>query len=348
MSETTYLRGGIWVGMAIGFGAVAAALITGLVIAWLLSMLGLTDTGVWPLGPWLAGLGLLGGWEESLSTGTRTTWVAGAPLLVTAEAAVMVAGLARLTRLSLAGTLLAVAAAGLSSALLVAASTEADEAVTQGLTWWWSGGLRPGTVTGAMLLVGTVGLVHTLGQRWWDAGRPVAMSLLVVPGVAITALLAVGLAVRSGSLADGAGLLLLTPLLGTTVLLAAGGSPAEVSHAAASQDTYELVIWTAGPGWVVAGLFAAVGVAVVAGSWLRFRRITVRMRAGVGVTAALALAMTWAMGTSGDLGATDGIDLLAVNPLAAAAVAAVLALVAILVRGGQPAAAPEGPDPSLL
>lgn len=346
MSEATYLRGGIWVGLAVGAGAVVAALITGLLLAFLLSLLGLTEVSVWPLGPWLAGLGLLGGWQETLGTGAQTRWAAGAPLIVTMEAAVMVAGLARLTRLSLAGILLAIAAAGASAALLVTLSAEAAGNVSQGLTWWWSGGLRPGTVTGAMLLVAVVGVVHTFGQRWWDAGRAVAMSLLVVPGVVITFLLAVGLAVRSGSFADGAGLLLLFPFLGTVVLLAAGGSPAEVSHTAASDGAYELAIWTAGPGWIAAGLLTAVAVAALAGGWLRLRGHQGPLWAGVSVAAALALAITWAMNTTGDPGITDGIEVLSVNPLAAALSAAVLALVALLVRGRRPAAVEAESDPA--
>ena len=54
--------------------------------------------------------------------------------------------------------------------------------VVEGLTWWWTAGLRPGTVTGAVLLIVGVGFVASRGERWWREGRAVAHGTVVVPG----------------------------------------------------------------------------------------------------------------------------------------------------------------------
>ena len=50
-----------------GILAVLLAVVMGMAIALGLGMLGLTDTPWWRLGPWLAGLGLLGGWQQTVS-----------------------------------------------------------------------------------------------------------------------------------------------------------------------------------------------------------------------------------------------------------------------------------------
>ena len=75
--------------------------------------------------------------------------------------------------------------------------------VTEGLTWWWTGGLRPGTVTGAAALAVLVGLVSTVGARWWRGGRAVAYGVVVVPGLLITLIAAAGAVWLTSSTAVG-------------------------------------------------------------------------------------------------------------------------------------------------
>ena len=62
--------------------------LAGVAIAWLLAALGLTETDTLRLGSWLAGLGLLGGWRQTVTSDVAgglewSTWAAGAPLLIT-------------------------------------------------------------------------------------------------------------------------------------------------------------------------------------------------------------------------------------------------------------------------
>ena len=184
-------------GVLVGALAVATAVLVGAAIASLLAALGLTETDTLRLGSWLAGLGLLGGWRQTVTSDVAgglewSTWAAGAPLLITGAAAVVVALLIRRMRLGLAGVAGAGLGAGGAAAALVALSqrtlTTTNEAgtvdVTEGLTWWWTGGLRPGTVTGAAVLAILVGLVSTVGATWWRGGRAVAYGLVVIPGAA--------------------------------------------------------------------------------------------------------------------------------------------------------------------
>ena len=186
-------------GVLVGALAVVTAVLVGVAIAWLLAALGLTETDTLRLGSWLAGLGLLGGWRQTVTSDVAgglewSTWAAGAPLLITGAAAVVLAVPLRRMRVGLAGVAGAGLGAGGAAAALVALSqrtlTTTNEAgtvdVTEGLTWWWTGGLRPGTVTGAAALAVLVGLVSTVGAPWWRGGRAVAYGLVVVPGLLIT------------------------------------------------------------------------------------------------------------------------------------------------------------------
>lgn len=343
----------IALGLLAGVGAVGAATLAGLGLAGLLGALGLTDTPARVLGPWLAGLGLLGGWRQDVSSDvagglTWSTWAAGAPLLVTGAAGLTASVVVRRARLGVPGVVVAVLASAATAALLTALSeqsatvTNAAGSVTtsMGLTWWWTAGLRPGTVTGAALLVAGVALVQSVGRRWWDAGRALALGLLVWPGLLITLALAAGAVWLTSTPAVGVALAALHPLLGTAVLLALAGAPAQLGLTRISPEPYVLSTWSAGPLVVVGGLAAALVVAVLVGLVLRWRRHGGSPGAGVAVTAALALVLTWAMATTIDVpDALGGLTRVATRPLPAAVAAAGMAVVALVVRGrGRPAA----------
>jgi len=353
-APTRWVLGGLLVGLA----AVAAAAAAGLLLAAGLHLLGVVDTSPWTSGPWLAGAGLLGGWRQDVTSDVAggvawSTWVSGAPLLVTAVAAWVAAALARRLRLSVGGVLVAMAAAAATAYVLVLVSDRTtrtvDDAgtvtVKEGLTTWWTAGWHPGTVTGAALLVGVVGVVATVGGDWWRSGRAVAFGTLVVPGVLITLASAAGLwwLTSSASLAGAA--VLLAPLLGTAVLLAAGGAPAELGLTRISPEPHHLSTWTSGWLAVLAGLALCVVVSVLVGLVLRRRGHTGTMLAGVTVTAGLALSVTAAMVTTVVVPPSlGGATVVATLPPAAAVVAAGMAAIALLVRG-RPRAPRRPPSP---
>ena len=141
-----------------GLIAVFLAVAVGLGLAFGLGYLGLTDTSLLSLGPWLAGLGLLGRWQQSVDADVAggigwTNTVSGAPLLVTGVVVVFVALRARRGPVWLA--LPAAGGAAGAAAFLVFASRSSqtvDNAAgsvttTEGLTWFWTG--HPGTVAAA-------------------------------------------------------------------------------------------------------------------------------------------------------------------------------------------------------
>lgn len=341
-------------GALVGVLAVGAAVAVGAGIAWLLAALGLTDTGTWVLGPWLAGLGLLGGWQQTVTTDVAgglqwASWAAGAPLLVTGAAATVVAVLTRRLRLGLAGGAGAVVGAGVGAAALVALShrtlTTTNGAgtvdVAEGLTWWWTGGLRPGTVTGSMALVLGVALVSTLGDRWWRAGRGVAYAVIVAPGVLVTLVAAAGAAWLTSSTAAGVALAVLYPLLGSAAMLGLGGAPAEGGLTRITPEPFALSTWSSGWLAVIGGIVACLVVAALVGIVLRVRGHRGSLTAGVTATAALAAFATWAMTTTVEVPESlGGLTRLSANPLASALVAAVMAAVALAVRGSREVGGP--------
>jgi hypothetical protein len=343
-------------GVLVGALAVVTAVLVGAAIASLLSALGLTETDTLRLGSWLAGLGLLGGWRQTVTSDVAgglewTTWAAGAPLLITGAAAVVVALLIPRMRLGLAGVAGAGLGAGGAAAALVALSqrtlTTTNEAgtvdVTEGLTWWWTGGLRPGTVTGAAVLAILVGLVSTVGAPWWRGGRAVAYGLVVIPGLLITLIAAAGAVWLSSSTAVGIALAVLYPLLGSAVLLAAGGAPGEGGLTRITPEPYVLSTWSSGLLTGLGGVAACLLLAALVGIVLRVRRHRGSFVAGVTATAALAGFVTWAMTTTVDVPESlGGLTRLSAQPLASAVVAAAMAGMTLLVRGSRVKQGPRG------
>ena len=259
-------------GALVGVLSVVAAVVVGVAIAWLLAALGLTGTETVLLGSWLAGLGLLGGWQQVVTSDVAgglewSTWAAGAPLLITGAAAAVVASLIRRMRVGHLGVAGAGLGAGGAAAVLVAASqrtlTTTNEAgrvdVSEGLTWWWTGGLRPGTVTGAVALAVLVGLVSTVGARWWREGRAVACGVVVVPGLLITLAAAAGAVWLTSSAAVGVALAVLYPMLGSAVLLAAGGAPGEGGLTRITPEPYVVSTWSSGLVVALGGLVGMPG-----------------------------------------------------------------------------------------
>lgn len=333
--------------LLVGLAAVVTATLGGLALAWVLHAIGVVDTAPRTVGPWLAGAGLLGGWRQDVTSDVAggiawSTWASGAPLLVTLAVAAVVAALVRRLRLSPAGVLVAAGAAAVASLPLVQLSertvrTTNDAGtvtVREGLTTWWTSGWHPGTLTGAAILVAVVGLVVTVGDRWWRSGRAVAYGLLVVPGILLTLAAGAGIAWLTSSPALAAGTVLLTPLLGVAVLTAAGGAPVALGLTRISPEPYRLSTWSSGWVAVLAGLAVCVVVSVLVGLVLRWRRHQGSVAAGVGATAALALFLTAAMVTTVEVPTSlGGPTTVAAMPVVAALVAAAMAALALLVRG---------------
>ena len=342
MTAGTLARGAL-----VGVLSVVVAVAVGLAIAGLLAGLGLTETELLLLGPWLAGLGLVGGWQQTVTSEVAgglewSTWAAGAPLLVTGAAGGVVAHLSGRLRLGPSGIIGAALGAGGSAGVLVAVSQRTQTTtngagtvdVTEGLTWWWTGGLRPGTVTGAVALVLTVGVVRTAGARWWRAGRAVAYGVIVIPGLMITVVLGAAAAWLTSSTPVGVALAVLYPLLGSAALLGLGGAPGAGGLTRVTPEPYSLSTWSSGPLVAIGGVAACLLVAALVGLGLRLRRHRGSRAAGVTATGALAMAVTWAMTTTVDVPASlGGLTRLSANPWASGVVAAVMAVVAMAVRG---------------
>ena len=131
------------------------------------------------------------------------------------------------------------------------------------------------------------------------------------------------------------------------MLLAVGGAPGEGGLTRITPEPYVLSTWSSG---LLVGLGARLAacllVAALVGLVLRVRRHRGSFVAGVTATAALAAFVTWAMTTTVDVPESlGGLTRLSANPLASALVAAVMAGVALLVRGspGRAGGAGRGP-----
>lgn len=320
-----------------GLIAVALAVAVGLGLAFGLGYLGLTDTGLLHLGPWLAGLGLLGGWQQSVDSDVAggigwTTTVSGAPLLVTGAVVVFVALRARRGPGWLA--LPAAGGAAAAAAFLVFASRSSqtlDNAAgsvttTEGLTWFWTGDV--GTVAGAAALVSGTWLLFTFGRGWWRSGRAVSLGLLVGAGLMLTAACAVGVWYLTGSGTVAIALALLYPLVGTAALLGATGVPVEVGLTRLTPQTLDVSTWTQGWLYGVGGLLAALVVAAATGGLLRLGRHRSTWLGATTVTGALAAFLAWAMSSAVEVPEPLGaVSQVVIDPLSAAAAGAVLGLV---------------------
>ena len=339
-----------------GVIAVLLAVVMGVLIALGLAELGLTDTAWLTLGPWLAGAGLLGAWQQEVSTELAgglewTTTASGAPLLVTWVAALYIA--LRAKRGTWVQALPAAVGAGAAAALLVAASrtssTVSNDAgsvtTSEGLTWLWSGD-RPGTVIGAAALVAVVWLLRTAAARWWLSGRGVAWSLLLGLGVVLTAAVAGGLYYLTSSMAVGLAVGLLYPLAGTLALFGIAGAPVEVSLTRLTPESLPLITWSESLVYGIGGTVAALVLAVLVGLVMRIFKHRSTWLGAITVTAALAAFLGWAMSTVIEVPAALGADTKVwVNPLFAAVVGAVLGLVTRFFAG-RPKDSPAQPTPA--
>ncbi|MFN8214579.1 MAG: hypothetical protein U0R27_13100 [Candidatus Nanopelagicales bacterium] len=339
-----------------GVIAVLLAVVMGVLIALGLTELGLTDTPWLTLGPWLAGAGLLGAWQQEVSTDLAgglewATTATGAPLLVTWVAALYIA--LRAKRSTWVQALPAAVGAGTGAALVVAAtrtssavSNDAGSVTTsEGLTWLWSGD-RPGTVIGAAALVAGVWLLQTAALRWWRSGRGVAWSLLLGLGVVLTAAVASGLYYLTSSMAVGLAVGLLYPLAGTLALFGIAGAPVEVSLTRLTPESLSLMTWSESLVYGIGGTVAALVLALLVGLVMRLFKHRSTWLGAITVTAALAAFLGWAMSTVIDVPPALGADTKVwVNPLFAAGVGAVLGLVTRFFAG-RPKDAPREPAPT--
>lgn len=327
-----------------GVLAVVLALVTGILLAVGLAELGLTDTSWLRLGPWLAGAGLLGAWQQQVSSTVAggigwTTTVTGVPLLVTAVVAVFITVRAR--RSQWLNALPAAAGAAAATAVLVFGSrstvTTSNEAgsVTsaEGLSWFWTGD-HPGTVVGAACLVGGVWLLHTAALRWWRSGRGVAWMLLGGLGVLLTAAAAAGGTYLTSSNPAGLGLALLYPLAGTLALFGLAGAPVEFGVTRLTPQPMVLSTWSESLWYGIGGTVAVLLLACLAGLVLRMAKHRSTWLGAVTVSAALAAFLTWAMNTRILVPEALGSRAVVwVNPLFAAGIAAGLAAVTRFVAG---------------
>lgn len=348
-----------------GLFAVALAVVLGIAVAVGLAYLGLTDTSWLRLGPWLGGMGLLGAWQQEVTSSVAggigwTTTATGIPLLVTGATALFVALRARRGVWWHAGP--AAIGAAAASALLVAGTRSSDTVsnaagtvtTTEGLTWFWTGN-HPGTVVGAALLVGVVWLLHTAARAWWQSGRGVALSLLVGLGLVLTAGMAAGAVYLTSSTPVGLALALLYPTAGTLVLCGVAGAPAEASLTRLTPEPLVLNTWTESLLYGVAGTVAVVLLALLVGLIVRLFKHRSTWLGAVTVTAALAAFLAWAMSTEVAVPMALGAPtLVSINPLVATGIGAVLGAVVRFAAGPpknrpeQPSQPPEGDIDALL
>ncbi|MFN8125080.1 MAG: hypothetical protein U0R64_01005 [Candidatus Nanopelagicales bacterium] len=275
-AETRTGPGPAAAGAVTGLVAGVAATVTGLVLGLVLNVLGATTTAPLRLGTWLTGLGLGGGWHQvvtsDLPTGAGwTTWVAGAPLLVTAAAGLIAARLFRRYSPGIVGVAMACLTFGIVAAAVVVLSivtetTTSDSGTvdsSMGLTWLWTGGLRPGTVVGAILLMLVVGLATTVLRPHLDAARGVAWGVVVVPGVVFTVVLLAGVFYLTSQPVAALTVGLLMPLAGTAIMFGLGGARVSLGLTRAAPEPYTLDTWQAGPLVFAAGVAAVLIIAVI-------------------------------------------------------------------------------------
>lgn len=343
-TEQTAQRSPLW-GIAIGLIAMACATVAGLLVAAVLVGVGVTTTPVLPLGVWLAGAGVWGGWQQGVTSTMAngagwSVWVAGAPLLVTAAAGLPAAALFRRWRPGIAGAMVAALTAAVATVGLVAISgrsnTTANAAgavtVDEHLTWWWSGGTHPGTVIGAAALLLIVGLATTVGRPWWDQARRVAWAIVVIPGLILTVVAGAVAFWFTSSGSAAIALVILYPLVGSLALFAGGGVPVEFGLSRVSPEPFVLSTWSQGFVVAAVAVLAALVVAVVVGLVLRLRHVDCPMWTGVIGTALFAGWLAALMNTAVDVPAALGAQsTLSVNPLGAAAVGAVMAAAALFI-----------------
>ncbi|MEZ5184791.1 MAG: hypothetical protein R2720_03515 [Candidatus Nanopelagicales bacterium] len=338
-----------------GFLAVLLAVVVGAMMAYALEYMGLTVTGFLTLGPWLAGVGLLGGWQQVVVSDVAggigwTTSAAGAPLLVTGAVVVFVAWRARggSPLLALPAALGAAAGAALLVALSSTGATTANAAgsvtTTEGLTWWWEDG-HLGTVTGAAVLIAATWLLNTVGLRWWRSGRGVALSLLVALGLVLTAAAVAGAIYLTSSTSVGLALALLYPLIGTLVLFGVAGVPVEAGLTRLSVEPYLLSTWGDSLLYGIGGAVIALVLAAIVGVIVRLVKHRSTWLGAITVTAAVGAFLAWAMSSTvvvpSALGAASTIS---VDPLVALGVGAILGAVTRFFAG-RPKSGPAAPAP---
>jgi hypothetical protein len=335
--------------------AVGLAVAVGTAIAYALSHLELTDTALWPLGGWLAGVGLLGTWQQVVSSDVAggigwTTYASGVPLLVTGVAWLFIGWRARHSPVW--AVLPASVGTAAASVLLVAGSAGRDTVsntagsvtTTESLTWVWADN-RPGTLTGAVLLVAVVWLLNTVGLRWWRSGRGVALSLLVGLGLVLTGAAAYGAVYLTSSNAVGVALALLYPLLGSLVLLGASGSPVHAGLTRLTPDPVTVSTWEQSWLYGVGGLLAVVALSLLVGLVMRLVKHRSTWLGAVSATGVLAAFLAWAMSSSVVLPEALGREsTVAVNPLVAAAVGVALGGIVRFAAGRPKSQAPERAD----
>ena len=337
-------RSPLW-GIVIGLIAMASATLAALLLAVILVSVGVTQTPVLPLGLWLTGAGVWGGWQQDVSSTMAngagwSLWVAGAPLLVTAAAGLPAAALFRRWRPGVGGAFVGAGTAAVWAVALVVVSARTSTTsnaagsvtVDEHLTWWWSGSTHPGTVTGAALLLLVVGLANTWARQWWEDARHVAWATIVVPGIVITLAVAGGAFWLTSSASAAVAVVALYPLVGASTLFAGGGVPVEFGLSRVSPEPFVLWTWQQGLVVTIGATVAVLVVAAIVGLVLRLRHTHCPFWVGVIGTAFFTLWLALLMNTVVAVPAALGAEsTLSVNPVGAAAVGAVMAAVALLI-----------------
>jgi hypothetical protein len=298
-----------------GLLVVATAVLAGLLLTVLVAAVGVeVDQPLGYAGPWLAGLGLLGTWSREVTTtvpvgGGFTETLRLAPLAVTAVAVGSGALLARRTgrgrvlpSAAVAGAAAAVAGAGLA-AVVVHTTVRTNEAgsveVVRALHPGWTA-LGAGTMAALAWAWGACPPDAAWRRPWRDA-----RALLVVPGLLLTVVVAVALALL---VLPGAALptvlLTVVPLLGSLLVLGAAGAPLTVDASLVTAEPVRLSTAGASPLYLAAGAVVAVALAAVVGV-VRGRREPRRGAAAVAGTAlavgVVATGIAWVTAVVADL-----------------------------------------------
>lgn len=345
--RTMSLGRGLAAALLAGIAAVAAAAVVGVIIACILVATGHTTTGVWRLACWLTAGGMLGGWQQEVSSsfGRQFGWhitASFAPLWVTAAAWFVIARACRRVAVGApVGALGAAVGAVIGMAILAGTSNvsqnqvdgQGEVATHEGATLLWTQGPHPGSLVGAALLVVIAWILHTSARDWWRAGRGTAVALLVAPGVVLTIGLAVAVWYLTSTPSLAVAALLLAPLLGSLAVLALGGTPVEVGLTRVLPEVTGGSSWSAG--WLVAlaGIVLLVLYCVIIGWLLGRRGKPGRWGPTIGVTACCGAFLAWSqqalVSVPSGLGAPT---VLAANWLVSAVVAALMAGVVTLIR----------------
>jgi hypothetical protein len=331
----------VLVGALAGVLGVVAASVVGVGLAAAAGAAGLSQTPVRELGSELTALGLLGEWQQRVTSTVAAGWdvqLRLAPLLVTAAFVLVVAQVARRAGSTLAVALSAALAAGLASTVVVALGTTVVSTTNEvGAVEVTTGPRRLATALGVAVLAAlAVAALRLPSEGPWAEGRRDAVAVLVWAPLVLTALAGAALVYLTSSPSLAAAVVVVLPLIGSQLLLMLVGAPLQLAIPRLTDGV--TTVWTPAVGVVTAlgGLLLAVLVVVAAASVRR--RHGRRSARAVGPAAlwgaAIGLVLSLAAGAHGSMpDGLGGVLVVAVPWWAAAVAGAALAAVGSWLAG---------------